>query len=44
MFRGVCFIFAHLDKLFNCLEHLYVEGFGLNSTQVHVAQETVDDL
>lgn len=39
-----CFISTHLDKFLNRLEHLHVEGFGLNSTQIHVAQEAVDDL
>lgn len=35
---------THLHKFLNRLQHLYVKGFGLNSTQVHVTQEAVDDL
>lgn len=38
------FNLTHLDKFLNRLEHLHVEGFGLNSSQVHVTQEAVDDL
>lgn len=41
---GLCISVVYLHKLFNCLQDLYVEGFGLNATQVHVTQEAVDDL
>lgn len=36
--------FTHLNKFLNGLEHLHVEGFGLNPAQVHVTEEAVDDL
>lgn len=33
-----------MDKLLNGLQHLNVEGLGLNPAQVHVTQEAVYDL
>lgn len=35
---------SHLDKLLNGCQNLHIEGFGLDTTQVHVTQKTVDYL
>lgn len=33
-----------MDKLFDCFHDITIELFDLNSCQVHVTEQTVDDL
>lgn len=35
---------TYLDKLFYCLHNITIELLDLHSCQVHVAEQTVDDL
>lgn len=35
---------THLDKLLNCFDDVGIKLFDLNSSEVHVAEQAVDDL